>query len=515
MYNFLNVCAAVPKLALGDPHANKKEIIQTINESNKKGVNILVFPELSLCGVTCGDLFFQPTLIDSCEQALADIITQTEQTSILVFVGLPTKVRGGLYNCMAAICNGEILAFIAKHPTGQQKRWFDIMPEQTTVFELGNATVEVLQPNSPRAAKILIDPWSSAENIMIDKIAQAKAKSADCVLIQVGSGIMESSTDGVYSGYSAIIQNGQILATGEKYSQNTTVITASIDIDTLEGSKKLIGFDDNDEIELITVEDFKQSPIIEQAICAVPFVVEQSQLPNVLQATQAALARRLVHTQSKKAIIGVSGGVDSTLALIITAGAFKMLGKDPRDIVAITMPGFGTSKQTYNNATELIQCVGASFKEINIATAVNQHFKDIGHDPNKKDITYENAQARERTQILMDIANMENGIVIGTGGMSEAALGFCTYGGDHISMYNVNAALPKTLIIAILRHIQQTNTTLSKPLEKILNTPISPELLPPKPDGQMAQKTEDIVGSYELNDFFLFYILNNTPPKKI
>ncbi|MCL1995185.1 MAG: NAD(+) synthase [Defluviitaleaceae bacterium] len=515
-HNFIHVSAAVPKLVLGNPVANEKEIIKIIKDAHEKGLHVLVLPELCLCGVTCGDLFFQPTLINKCQQAIAQIEKETEGTTVLAFVGAPILIHGKLYNCMVAISGGYILAKIAKHPTIEQTRWFSTPKHrEKSLFSMGNTTLEIIQPtNESRFSKaqIIIDPWAVPINAMEDKVAQAKALGIGRALIQVGPGMMESSTDMVYNGHSIIAENGKLLAKGEEYSQNTTTIATTIDIDMLDPRYKPVGK------KAIFVKGFEEKPainLINRKISSAPFVLEKEKLAVAIKATQAALVRRILHVGAKKAIVGVSGGVDSTLALITTVEAFKMMGKDPKDVIAITMPGFGTSNKTYSNATNIIKATGASFKEISIVNAVNQHFDDIGLDSAKKDITYENAQARERTQILMDIANMENGLVVGSGGMSENALGFSTYGGDHISMYNVNGGLPKTLIIAMLRHIQQTNDTLSQPLEEILTTPISPELLPPTDDGQMSQKTEELIGSYLLNDFFLYYTLKNIAPKKI
>ena len=530
MINYLSLGIAVPKLFLADPKNNEKEIIKTIGEATSSGSNILILPELAVTGTTCGDLFFQPTLILGAMEALENIIKATNKTNILIFVGAPLPWQGNLYNCMVAILKGKVVGIIPKKPC--ENRWFasntttkeiDIFSQRAffgdIYFNLDGGKIfieESFRDIKPMEGSIIINPWAEKTHISTEEtysqLALATSKAYGCTYVKCGPGMLESSTDGVYSGYTSIIGGGRILAQGDKYKLETTFISARVNA----YGKSLIGNDTNfREIPLsLNLEGHIKHVKID--VNPRPFVPTcPTLLNNALDIQAMGLARRLIHTGAKTAVCGVSGGVDSTLALLAILRAFQFLNKPNTDIIAITMPGFGTTGKTFENAKKLIHGVGATYREINIGDAVNHHFKDIGQNKNHHDITYENAQARERTQILMDVANMENGIVVGTGGFSEIALGFATYNGDHMSMYNVNASLPKTLIIALLNHIAATDDVLGPILTNIVETPISPELLPPN-RGEIAQKTEAIVGPYQLTDFFLYHMLKyQSSPYKI
>ena len=557
MKGFLSVSTASPRLHLANPSLNEQEIIKTITSQKN---DILLFPELSLCGVTCGDLVLQQALLQGVAQALQNICTATQDVDTLVFVGAPLPYNGALYNCMVAILRGDIIAIVPKPIQGDQHRhfsnwhnsvttcpvsnidiasipWPQPMPSKQVpcgtdiIFNINGAQLALAKPGHMHShASITLSPWAYPANATyIPATLATTATAGNKAIIYTSPNVMESTTDYIYDSTSIIAENGAILACSPSFEIENQPLSSVIDTDiikpvttcptthhiTVTTSNPLEPTSyDPDHPELKSLNNRHFSPA--------PFYVENVSYVFMMQAH--ALARRLAHAHAKTAIIGISGGVDSTLALLVTKQAFEILGKNPADIIAVTMPGLGTTGTTYNNAKDLINCTGATLKEISIVNAVKQHFADIGQDENNHDVTYENAQARERTQILMDLANMHQGIVIGTGSMSEAALGFATYNGDHISMYNPNGGVPKTLAINILQYFATSDEVFSihfakqnlrKVLADILNTPISPELLPPNEAGTMSQKTEDILGTYDLTDFFLYYVLHGAHPTKI
>lgn len=573
MYGYIRVASAVPKLSVGNCIYNALEIIETINLANSKGVKAITFPELCITGYTCGDLFFQSTLLEAAETALQSILSSTKNLDMLIFLGMPIIADNQIFNCAVALHNGDIKAIVPKIflPNSNEfseKRWFasgsDIISTEIKlcgqtvpigsdiIFEFNNIKdliigVEICQdvwctipPSSYQAlqgANIIFN--LSASNELADKsnfrksMIQEHSARLTMGYVYSSAGMYESTTDMVFGGHSIICENGKLLSEGETFLKESSFIYNDIDVNLLmlKRINDISSF--TEQLRLNNPRKFRKISVnlkndqefeLKRVISKTPFIPikdyeYENKLKNILQIQLVGLARRILHVKSQKAIIAVSGGLDSTLALICTVGAFKFLDKDLKDIVAITMPGFGTTERTYNNAIQLIKSLGVTLRDINIKDACIQHFKDIGQDVNKHDITFENVQARERTQILMDIANMENGIVVGTGGLSELALGFSTYNGDHMSMYNVNCGIPKTLIREVLNYIllsEEYSQPIKFVISDILNTPVSPELLPPNKNGEINQKTEEVVGSYVINDFFLYHVLHNKfNPKKI
>ena len=524
MYNFLTIASAVPKLFLADPAKNEKEILTLIQSAKEKDVDVFITPELSLTGATCGDLFTQPTLIDRAKHALENILYFTRDLDMLIFVGLPLNILGNLYNAMVAIHMGKIVAVVPKSPNPRESRWFSVpttgtmsildsdpLVSDNLIFSVNNTRLQIKMRNNSVQSSVIIDPWLMTSDITKDRLAIHKYLSIDSKIayVKTAPGIMESTTDATYAGTSHIIENGVVLAQAESFQTESTLIYTQIDTDLL---KSYQSSPDSWLVEILTKNQVPKTII--RPIDRFPYVPkDEAALEKALKIQYMSLVRRLLHTQVDTAVLAISGGVDSTLSLMATVSAFDFLGKDRKNIIAITMPGFGTSGTTYKNATALIKACGVTFREISIVPAVKAHLGDLKHNGNP-DLAYENAQARERTQILMDIANMENGLVIGTGGMSEIALGFATYNGDHMSMYNVNGGVPKTLIRKLLAYKASQVPELHDVLHAILETPISPELLPTV-DGQISQKTEEILGSYTITDFFLFHMLNNESPRKI
>lgn len=525
MHNFISVGTAVPRLHLADPHRNEKELLSIILQAHAQNIGILLTPELSLTGVTCGDLFFQPSLIQNAKKSLGTLLYLTQDIDMLIFVGLPLNNLGNLYNVMVAMYKGKIMGIVPKDPDPSQSRWFapsttgtihlfddDHLFSPEIIFSVNGTRLQISPKTNRIQCAMLFNPWAEKEDITMNhlNIDYGYTSHVNVAYVRASPGLFESTTDAVYAGNHYILENDRILAVGKTYQQNSTFISSQIDTDLITAYASPI----NSWVVDIELQPFNPLQMTRE-ISKLPFIpASDSQLKQALEIQAMGLARRLLHTQAKTAVIAVSGGLDSTLALLATAFAFDYLGKDKADILAITMPGFGTTDHTYQSAKDLITAIGTTFREISIVPAVTQHLTDIGHDLTTHDITYENAQARERTQILMDLANLENGIVIGTGGMSEIALGWATYNGDHMSMYNVNSGIPKTLIRHILAYVATSNPALTHVLHRILDTPVSPELLPPV-NGEIAQKTEEILGSYELTDFFLYYMLHNVSPTKI
>ena len=559
---FVKVAAATPDIRVADVEFNTQNIINAMEEAQKNGAKILVFPELCVTGYTCSDLFDHSVLLKASRKALLEIAENTNDKDMLVFVGAPLEVNGKLYNVAAAMNQGEIIGFTTKTFLPNYGEFYEMRqftPGPQTVREITFEGKKI--PFGPQilfqaegmeelvvAAEICEDVWSpvppsiqaalegatvivncsaSDETIGKDTYRRALISGQSARLISgyiyANAGEGESTTDLVFGGHNIIAENGTILKESSRYVNE--IIYSEIDLQRITGERrKNTTFQPLDEETLVrvpfTVEETKT--FLTRTFPKKPFVPSDEQTraqrcEEILTIQAMGLKKRLAHTNARTAVVGISGGLDSTLALLVTARAFDMLGRDKKDIIAVTMPCFGTTDRTYQNACEMSKKVGATLIEVPIADAVNVHFRDIGHDPEDHSVTYENCQARERTQVLMDIANKTWGMVIGTGDLSELALGWATYNGDHMSMYGVNASVPKTLVRHLVKYAADDtkDEALKNVLYDVLDTPVSPELLPPK-DGDIAQKTEDLVGPYELHDFFLFFMLRfGYEPSKI
>ena len=561
-YGYIKVGAFVNRLHLGNPKENAKEIIKGITEGIKKEVAILLTPELSLTGYTCGDMFLQDKLLKESLNALEEIKETTKDKDIIVLVGIPLEIDNELYNCATVLENGKILGvipktFIPNYNEFYEARWFsssknlkrnkisllgEEVPVSTNLLFRENEicfAVEICEdlwtvnpPSNSHAqagANIIFNLSSSNEGIgkheyRKNLVSMQSAKTISAY-IYASSGPGESSSDILFGGASMIYENGSLLAENKRFTFENNLITADIDIKKLQNDRlKNKSYMANAKLEeYLTIPVFlKDSKKLERVYKEYPFVPSnilerKKRSEEILDIASTALARRLMTLNYPKCVIGMSGGLDSTLAFLIIIRALKKLNRDATDILGITMPGFGTTSRTYDNACNLVKEYGGVLKEISIKEACLVHLKDIGLDENDRSVAYENAQARERTQILMDVANKENGIVIGTGDLSELALGWCTYNGDHMSMYAVNSSIPKTLVRYLVEYVKEEETGKKKEiLEDILNTPISPELLPPDKLGNMLQKTESTIGPYVLHDFFLYHFLRyGAEPKKL
>ncbi len=559
MHGFIRVAAAVHKLKVADTNFNAKETVKLIRKADSENTAVVVFPELGITAYTCGDLFFQKALIEGVYEAVDFIVDETGKLDIISVVGAPLWHQNRLYNCAVVIQKGEILGvvpktFLPEHKEFYEKRWFssgkNIKSQEIEInsFKIPFGVDLVFGDKFAFSVEICEDLWSvippssyhaingallhfnlSASNEIVGKYEYrkelVKGQSARCVsgYIYSSSGVFESTTDIVYSGDALIAENGILLSHGERFKRDSYLITADIDIDYLKYYRKMeTSYADNEptltkKIPLKKTNSIKK---LQRYIDPHPFVPKNQnrrdeRCKEIFSIQSAALAKRIEHIGKPKVVLGISGGLDSTLALLVAYETFKLLKRDTKEIIAVTMPGFGTTDRTYKNALALCKKLGITLKEISIKEAVLGHFKDIGHDKNIHDITYENSQARERTQILFDLANKEGGIVIGTGDLSEIALGFATYGGDQISMYNVNASIPKTLIRYVISWVSDMEKEVQNILKDIIDTPVSPELLP-KIDDKIVQKTEEIIGPYELHDFFLYHMIKyGAPPKKI
>lgn len=560
---FIRVAAATPDIKVADCDYNADRIIELIKQAAAEDVSIVVFPELCITGYTCGDLFLQKVLLDGAKNALVKISKETADCDLLAFVGLPFELDGKLYNCAAALCNGKILAFIPKknipaysefyelrHFTEWQEGSQNIYFSDTLWFPFGNITFKCVNiPELVIGVEICEDLWvpeppsgklASAGATIICNLSASdevigkgeyreqlvKSQSARCVCgyIYADAGMGESTQDLIFSGHNLIAENGTIVGESKKFTTGLTF--GEIDLHRLVTERrKMNTFNVNNAARDFDYAYFNITPKnldLKRRFPPMPFVPDNkndlnSRCEEILTMQATGLATRLRHIGCKTAVIGLSGGLDSTLALIVAVHAFDMLGLDRKGILTVTMPCFGTTKRTKNNALSLAEAYGVTLKEVDITAAVRQHFADIGQDESVTDVTFENGQARERTQVIMDIANKIGGIVIGTGDLSELALGWATYNGDHMSMYGVNAGVPKTLVRHLVSYeSSRTNDKrLSEVLDDVLATPVSPELLPPT-EGEISQKTEDIVGPYELHDFFLYYMVRcGFPPKKI
>lgn len=563
-HGYIRVAAVTPETTVADTKANAKSIIDWSFKAADAGAQIIVFPELCITGYTCGELFFQDTLLGEALQALRTIAENTKVLDAIIFVGMPLYYKGHLRNVAAAISHGKVLGFVPKthlpdYSEFYEARYFEAGPEYAESISYPNGDIPIGAelifscesiPGVEIAAELCEDLWVpdspstraamagatvivnlSASDELTGKAAYRRQlvsmQSAKCYVsyIYSNAGIGESTQDVVYPGGGIIAENGRILAETKPFKGQMTIT----EIDYTESLKRrdqMTTFElDDDDYERVP---FRLSPKrieLTRPIDPYPFVPSgrehlRERCEEILDIQAYGLRKRLEHTHSKTAVIGISGGLDSTLALLVTVRAFDILGLDRKGIIGVTMPGFGTTDRTYENAVTMIQTLGVTFREINISAAVRQHFSDIGQDETVHDVTYENSQARERTQILMDIANKEGGLVIGTGDLSELALGWATYNGDHMSMYAVNCSVPKTLVRHLVRFYAdfygKDDENLRKVLLDVLDTPVSPELLPPEENGQIAQKTEDLVGPYELHDFFLYYVLRfGYTPEKI
>ena len=579
-YGFIKTACVTPELKVADCEFNAAQIISSASEAAKSGAQIIVFPELSITGYTCGDLFFQNALQQNALEGLQKIALKTKALKALILVGLPFARTEGIYNCAAAIYGGKILALVPKtflpnYSEFYERRQFTpFSSKQKTQFvTIGNqenipfGTDILIQDKSEKslclACELCEDLWVplppstrhvlagativvnlSAGNEIIGKadyrrnLVKSHSARSICAYLYANAGKDESTQDMVFSGHSMISENGTLLAESELFSNKT--VYAQIDVERLANERRhttsfaasVNNFDSQSEYSTIEIDLIKDSAKaaskkekLERYVDPHPFVPSDKEKRTqrcleVITLQAQGLAKRLRHINCQSAVIGLSGGLDSTLALLITCRAFDLTGISRNKITAITMPCFGTTNRTYTNACSLAKECGVSLKEIRIEAAVRQHMKDIGQDENTHDVTYENCQARERTQVLMDYANKTNGIVIGTGDLSELALGWCTYNGDHMSMYGVNSSIPKTLVRYLVEWFatdsdDAKNEEFSEVLKDILDTPVSPELLPPK-DGKISQVTEDLVGPYELHDFFLYYVLRfGFAPSKI
>lgn len=556
---FIKVAAATPKIKVADPVYNTEEILKIIDETEKNGASILVFSELTISGYTCGDLFLQQPLLTECKNQLLRIVKATKKKDMLVVVGCPIIVNQKLYNCAVVINQGEILGIVPKTHLPNYSEFYELrhftsgegldemvmigeeyitvcanqvftcenIPELVIACEICEDLWVPLPPSTYHAmagATVICNPSASVETTTKESYRRSLVSNQSARLlaayIYADAGEGESTQDVVYSGHHLICENGSVLAEAKRFTNE--IIYADIDVQKLAAERRKMtsfpGGKVGDYIEQTFSLKIKENKIT-RTFPKAPFVPDNQderdkRCDEILSLQSMGLKKRLEHTNCKHAVVGISGGLDSTLAVLVTARAFDLLEIPRENLICVTMPCFGTTDRTYQNAVSLIKELGATLKEVRIEKAVRQHFADIGHDENNHDVTYENSQARERTQILMDMANQYNGMVIGTGDMSELALGWATYNGDHMSMYAVNCSVPKTLVRYLVLYYAETteNKKLSEVLMDVLDTPVSPELLPPV-DGVISQKTEDLVGPYELHDFFLYYMLRFGFPK--
>ncbi len=566
-YGYIRVGACVPKIKVADVEFNKNEIIEKIKDADNQNIQILTFPELSLTGYTCNDLFLQDVLLNNALDALKEIKEFTKNVNQIIIIGMPLRAENQIFNVAVVLQKGEILGVVPKtyipnYSEFYEKRWFsssvNIKENQVNLFgkniPFGNNVLFADKDDKDFCFGIEIceDLWSvyppstnhaingatiifnlSASNEIVGKYQYrkdlVKNQSAKTIsaYVYASSGVNESSSDVVFSGHAMIAENGSILKENERFNFDSSIIFEDVDVKKLMNNRYkdisymgVVNDDDYVKVQVDVKDSLKDTIRINDMYPFVPKneAKREERCNEIFNIQASGLAKRLLHTGIKKSVIGISGGLDSTLAFLVIVEAYKKLGISNNNIIAITMPGFGTTDRTYNNAVDLVKSYGAVLKEISIKEACALHFKDIGQDENIHDVTYENAQARERTQILMDIANKEGALVIGTGDLSELALGWCTYNGDHMSMYAVNTSIPKTLVRYLVEFVSQKeqNKLGKKALLDILDTPISPELLPPDKNGKIKQKTESVIGPYVLHDYFLYHFLRyGATPKKI
>lgn len=563
---FLKVAAVSPRVTVGGIKQNLENAVLELQKATRDGVRLLVFPELYLSAYTCGDLFLQRTLQEDCKKALLTLCDETKGSDMVVCVGVPLVWKARLYNCAAVLQNGQILAVIPKtylpnYNEYYEKRWFASGDGVQSELRIGTQTVPFgqtlvrLSENAVLGVELCEDLWVpappstslclaganlivnlSASNEAVTKndyrrsIIAAQSAKCFCAYVYASAGVGESSTDLVFSGACTIAENGTILSEGERFAFDGSRAVADIDLDKLCAERQRDGSFSDNAAHLAAFPAVSTCvPVPETAFEDVtrlfdrhPFVPsdereKDARCREVLAIQSHALAKRLAHTGLQKAVVGISGGLDSTLALLVCVRTMQILKQPAENILCVTMPGFGTTDRTYHNACDLVRAFGAQLMEIPIRDAALGHMRDIGHDPSVQDVTYENTQARERTQILMDLANKHGGLLVGTGDLSELALGWCTYNADHMSMYGVNAGVPKTLV----RHLVENEAehlpeNVARILRDILDTPVSPELLPPDKEGNIQQKTEEELGPYEVHDFFLYHFLRfGTVPKKL
>lgn len=536
-YGFLRVCAATPEIRVADCEFNGESVLESIKSANKNKVKLAVFPELCVTGATCGDLFLQKTLLDASENTVLSIVKKTSKMDVVCVLGAPLFINGGIYNCAVVFHKGKILAIIPKKEESIGIFNFEKGEDESTLIDFGGQEVPfgtdvlvrdkalenfrlaviigndgIKNNNATVIAKLLASRADITDKNFAYDFNRLESKRLHTAIISADAGYGESTTDFVLSGKNAIFEDGELLKAGEKFVNDSVI--AEIDLDALAFLRRK---NCGKSLEIAVNLEIAKTPI-ERKFDKIPFVKkETAYFEEAISIQTAALCKRLEHTGTKKAVIGVSGGLDSTMALLVAVRAFDILKIDRKNIIAVTMPCFGTTKRTYNNAKTVSDRLGVTFREISIKDAVNQHFKDINQPEDRFDAAFENAQARERTQVLMDIANQIGGLVIGTGDMSELALGWATYNGDHMSMYGVNAGIPKTLMRFLVEYEADKigDKELKNALSDILDTPVSPELLPAK-EGEIAQKTENAVGPYLLHDFFLYNMLHlGYSPKKM
>ena len=566
-YGFVKVAAAVPLVQVADCFYNIEKIEGLMRQASEKGVQIIAFPELSVTGYTCLDLFAQQTLLNGAEAALLQLVSNTADLDILTIVGVPLRTENRLINAAVVFQKGAIRGVVPKtylpnYKEFQEQRWF------TSATELRESTISIGKEEYPMGSHLLFrsgrltagieiceDLWVpvppsslltmeganiifnlSASNELIGKHAYLRSlicqQSARCMAgyVYASSGFGESSTDLVFAGNGIIAENGNLLAESPRFTMEEQLVISEIDIETLQNDRQvntsfMYGTSGQPK-EKAQVVDFQvripDGFSLTRPVDPHPFTPSGEALKErceeIFHIQVAGLAKRLVHAHAQTAVVGISGGLDSTLALLVTVMTFDALKMPRGQIIGITMPGFGTTDRTYTNACDLIRSLGVTLKEIPIKEACLQHFRDIDHDPSVHDVTYENSQARERTQLLMDVANQKNGLVIGTGDLSELALGWATYNGDHMSMYGVNGSIPKTLVKYLVEWVanHKVDDASRLTLLDIVDTPISPELIPADENGNIKQKTEDLVGPYELHDFFLYHFLRfGSYPSKI
>ena len=559
-YGFVKVAAAIPSVRVADCEYNVEQMLLMMRQADEQGVEVMVFPELSVTGYTCQDLFRQNVLLEQAEKGIERIIEESLQMDIIAIVGVPVVVGDLLLNCAAVVQRGSLLALIPKtylpnYSEFYEKRWFassqdleakEIVFAKTRIVVSPEPTLIRTQHGILFGVEICEDVWApappsnylalagadivfnlSASDELIGKhdylkslLAQQSARTITGYVYS-GCGFGESTQDVVYGGNAIIYENGHLLCEAERFSLQPQLMTTQIDVELLRNERRSNSTYVNaqrghkariiDALGNVRERSFR----LERYVDPHPFIPKDEDMARsceeIFNIQVCGLAKRMVHTRSQKVVIGISGGLDSTLALMVCVRTFDKLGLDRKGIVGITMPGFGTTDFTYHNALALMNLLGITQREISIAKAVRQHFEDIGHDEANHDVTYENSQARERTQILMDVANQVGGMVIGTGDLSELALGWATYNGDHMSMYGVNGSVPKTLIQHLIRYeiTRTTDRQLAETLRNVIETPISPELTPADENGQIKQKTEDLVGPYELHDFFIYHFLRH------
>ncbi len=564
--SFITVAAAIPAVKVADCDYNIEQIIAQVTEAEEKGVEIIVFPELCVTGYTCQDLFRQSTLLENVELSVVRLLGHMRKMNVIAIIGIPVIVGDLLLNCAAVIQKGSILAMIPKtylpnYNEFYEKRWFASLQDlrETQIRYAGNKITITPEPLLVRTSENVLfgveiceDVWApappsnrlalsgadlifnlSASDELVGKhdylkglLAQQSARTITGYIYS-GSGFGESTQDVVYGGNAMIYENGVLLEEADRFSLEPQMMIGQIDIERLRSERRtnstyvnaqrgnnaiIVDALPTDSIPFTLIRKIDPHPFIPASTDM------QRSCEEIINIQSCGLAKRVIHTNSKNLVVGISGGLDSTLALLICVNTFDMLHLDRKGIIGVTMPGFGTTDRTYQNALTLMKNLGITIKEINIAKAVNQHFEDIGHDPKIHDVTYENSQARERTQILMDLTNQIGGFVVGTGDLSELALGWATYNGDHMSMYGVNGSVPKTLIRYLVRYIAEykMDEATKAVLLDIIDTPISPELIPGDEKGNINQKTEDLVGPYELHDFYLYYFLRfGFSPRKI